>query len=260
MINQNGRQSLNWKNIQKRFVWSTFVQQNHQSKTFEHDWGWNNLQVYPVRDQSEVSANHLLNTPHCWNFLLGDSITILKCNLFTRIINGLIIVIWKECLGYIYLKSLISSALMAEWLRRVIRNHLEEIPREFESLCCRLFCADFWPSLGEQNPRGAARTEVWGARGAMDSASDFESGGCGFESRRACFWVGCWSSGMILALGARGHGFNSRTAPTIFFCPFCFGPISAAQRALGRNLARDSQSRRNLERGHPQKLERYRED
>ena len=69
-----------------------------------------------------------------------------------------------------------------------------------------------------------------------------------------------WSSGMILALGARGHGFNSRTAPTIFFCPFCFGPISAAQRALGRNLALDPQSCRNLERGHPQKLERYRED
>ena len=69
-----------------------------------------------------------------------------------------------------------------------------------------------------------------------------------------------WSSGMILALGARGQGFNSRTAPTIFFGPFFFGPISAAQRALGRNLALDSQSRRNLERGHPQKLERYRED
>ena len=66
--------------------------------------------------------------------------------------------------------------------------------------------------------------------------------------------------GMILALGARGHGFNSRTAPTIFFGPFFFGPISAAQRALGRNLALDPQSCRNLERGHPQKLERYRED
>ena len=28
---------------------------------------------------------------------------------------------------------------MAEWLRRLIRNQLEAIPREFESLCCRVF-------------------------------------------------------------------------------------------------------------------------
>ena len=56
------------------------------------------------------------------------------------------------------------------------------------------------------------------------------------------------------------HGFNSRTAPTLFFGPFFFGPISAAHRALGRNLALDSQCCLNLERGHPQKLERYRED
>ena len=27
---------------------------------------------------------------------------------------------------------------MAEWLRRLIRNQLEAIPREFESLCCRV--------------------------------------------------------------------------------------------------------------------------
>ena len=27
-----------------------------------------------------------------------------------------------------------------------------------------------------------------GSRGAMDSAPDFESGGCGFESRRECFF------------------------------------------------------------------------
>ena len=29
--------------------------------------------------------------------------------------------------------------------------------------------------------------------------------------------VGRWSSGMILASGARGRGFNSRTAPVQFF-------------------------------------------
>ena len=28
-----------------------------------------------------------------------------------------------------------------------------------------------------------------GSRGAMDSAPDFESGGCGFESRRECFFA-----------------------------------------------------------------------
>ena len=28
-----------------------------------------------------------------------------------------------------------------------------------------------------------------GSRGAMDSAPDFESGGCGFESRRVCSFV-----------------------------------------------------------------------
>ena len=32
--------------------------------------------------------------------------------------------------------------------------------------------------------------------------------------------VGRWSSGMILASGARGRGFNSRTAPLTFFFRF----------------------------------------
>ena len=34
--------------------------------------------------------------------------------------------------------------------------------------------------------------------------------------------VGRWSSGMILASGARGRGFNSRTAPVFLFFIFIF--------------------------------------
>ena len=40
-----------------------------------------------------------------------------------------------------------------------------------------------------------------------------------------CLSQGRWSSGMILASGARGRGFNSRTAPGFFFVFFLdFGP------------------------------------
>ena len=35
---------------------------------------------------------------------------------------------------------------MAEWLRRLIRNQLEAIPREFESLCCRVLVFVFLKS------------------------------------------------------------------------------------------------------------------
>ena len=42
-------------------------------------------------------------------------------------------------------------------------------------------------------------------RGAMDSVSDFESGGCGFESRRSCRRTTIWTD-----LESEGYGFESR--------------------------------------------------
>ena len=65
--------------------------------------------------------------------------------------------------------------ILAEWLRRLIRNQLGTFPREFESLRCR----------------------ITGSRVAMDSAPDFESGGCGFESRRECFFAFCAVAKMV---------------------------------------------------------------
>ena len=70
---------------------------------------------------------------------------------------------------------------------------------------------------------------------------------------------------MILPSGGRGRGFDSRTAP-VFFCfyfiffYFLLPRIRWARAVvLGRKF-RASRYGRNLERGHPLKLERYRED
>ena len=82
-----------------------------------------------------------------------------------------------------------SSGILAEWLRRLIRNQLG-IARGSSNLSDvggRSFTFVIFGStstLYRDNSTLAAST-----RGAMDSASDFESGGCGFESRRVCFLV-----------------------------------------------------------------------
>ena len=53
--------------------------------------------------------------------------------------------------------------------------------------------------------------------GPMAKACDYESRDWGFESLQGCFYLyiskGQWSSGMILASGARGRGFDSPLAP-----------------------------------------------
>ena len=44
-------------------------------------------------------------------------------------------------------------------------------------------------------------------RGAMDSVSDFESGACGFESRRSCLLL-------LDGVESEGYGFDSRIGLT----------------------------------------------
>ena len=100
-----------------------------------------------------------------------------------------------------WLASRTPHGNMAEWLRRLIRNQLEAIPREFESLCCRVFIFfSFYVWYREKCILLSTYHLLIGARGATDSASDFESGGCGFESRRACFSVNplLWAVGLVV--------------------------------------------------------------
>ena len=54
------------------------------------------------------------------------------------------------------------------------------------------------------NPCSSTHTQL---RGAMDSVSDFESGGCGFESRRSC----CCSTARRWSLARRDRAGHART-------------------------------------------------
>ena len=54
------------------------------------------------------------------------------------------------------------------------------------------------------NPCSSTHTQL---RGAMDSVSDFESGGCGFESRRSC----CCSTAWRWSLARRDRAGHART-------------------------------------------------
>ena len=71
--------------------------------------------------------------------------------------------------------------------------------------------------------------------------------------------LGRWSRGMILPSGGRGRGFDSRTAPFRFRF-FFFNGITLLQILILLFKLKLYSGNWNLERGHPLKLERYRED
>ena len=58
----------------------------------------------------------------------------------------------------------------------------------------------------------------WAGQGVLRSSAAPSAEWCAAP----CTLSGRWSSGMILASGARGRGFNSRTAPVFLFFIFIF--------------------------------------
>ena len=95
----------------------------------------------------------------------------------------------------------IAYGNMAEWLRRLFRNQLEAIPREFESLCCRVFFFfSLWVWCRQKYILLSAYHLLIGPRGATDSVSDLESGDWGSNYRRACSWVFplLWAVGLVV--------------------------------------------------------------
>ena len=75
--------------------------------------------------------------------------------------------------------------------------------------------------------------------------------------------LGRWSRGMILPSGGRGRGFDSRTAPDdlFYFFQLCvLNAIRTFHTFYFRFIVCLGFVKWNLERGHPLKLERYRED
>ena len=78
-------------------------------------------------------------------------------------------------------------------------------------------------------------------------------------------YTGRWSRGMILRSGRRGRGFDSRTAPEMLFLLIIFFFFGGPNHTAGYCVWLQEkyamfECARNLERGHPLKLERYRED